>query len=215
MLGKAMRLWRRFQHCERGNIAIIFALILVPTVGVGATAIDFGRASKVRSQLQNASDAAAQQASLMLDAPLAQIRAKVQAHLRANLPVQLHDVPFEVVIASNRKLVEIRMETRVPTTILAMTGTAHIDVAILAEARRHEPVIQAVGEPASNHRTSPLAVPARDIVQELRGAGIEVSEPAARAIEHQMRLLEELTRKANQGELPPELAAAMRGLQRR
>ena len=152
----------------------------------------------------------------MLDEPLAQIRAKVQTYLRLNLPAQLHDVPFDIVIASNRKLVEIRMETRVPTTLLAMTGIAHIDVSTSAEARRRElvmqPATQAAGEPAGNHRTPPLVVP--DIVRELRGAGIDVSEPAAREIEHRMRLLEELARTTNRGDLPPELAEAMRRLRR-
>lgn len=50
---------RLFVHCDRGSIAMLFAIVLVPIVGAAGMAIDFARASHVRVLLQSATDAAA------------------------------------------------------------------------------------------------------------------------------------------------------------
>ena len=42
-----------------GNIAIIFGMMLVPTVALIGSSVDFGRAFSVRSQVQAALDSAA------------------------------------------------------------------------------------------------------------------------------------------------------------
>jgi Flp pilus assembly protein TadG len=48
----------RFAHDKSGNIAIIFALSLVPLVSVVGCAVDYSRANQLRSKLQSAIDAA-------------------------------------------------------------------------------------------------------------------------------------------------------------
>ena len=58
ILGRAVALARKFRGDESGQIAVIFALALVPaTVGVGA-AIDYSRGNQVRSGVQAALDSA-------------------------------------------------------------------------------------------------------------------------------------------------------------
>lgn len=47
-----------FRRDQRGNIAIIFALTLVPLLGGIGCAVDYSRATQIRSKLQSASDAA-------------------------------------------------------------------------------------------------------------------------------------------------------------
>jgi Flp pilus assembly protein TadG len=55
---KRSRRWREFAGAERGNVAMIFALALIPIMtGVGA-AIDYSRANAVKSSMQAALDAA-------------------------------------------------------------------------------------------------------------------------------------------------------------
>lgn len=49
----------RFGRHERGNVLMIFAFALIPLLGVVGVAIDYGRASQLRTQLNAAADAAA------------------------------------------------------------------------------------------------------------------------------------------------------------
>jgi hypothetical protein len=49
---------RPFRHDLRGNIAVIFAIALVPVLSFIGTAVDYSRASQIRSKLQSAIDAA-------------------------------------------------------------------------------------------------------------------------------------------------------------
>src|ERR1700722_7301931 len=49
---------RRFRRDKSGNIAIIFALTLLPVLSAVGCAIDYSRATQLRSKLQAAADAA-------------------------------------------------------------------------------------------------------------------------------------------------------------
>ena len=53
-----LRRLSRFAHDKSGNIAVIFALSLVPLVSVVGCAVDYSRANQLRSKLQSAIDAA-------------------------------------------------------------------------------------------------------------------------------------------------------------
>jgi Flp pilus assembly protein TadG len=50
---------KRFASEQRGSVAIIFALAMVPVLGMAGAAIDYGAASSARAQMAQASDAAA------------------------------------------------------------------------------------------------------------------------------------------------------------
>ncbi len=47
-----------FLHDKRGNVAILFALSMVPIVGAVGAAVDYGRAVRLKTQLQIVADAA-------------------------------------------------------------------------------------------------------------------------------------------------------------
>jgi Flp pilus assembly protein TadG len=53
------RLIGRFRKDKRGNIAVIFAIACVPLISAVGCAIDYSEATRVRSKLQSAADAAA------------------------------------------------------------------------------------------------------------------------------------------------------------
>ena len=57
------RLWMRFQRDRRGDVAIIFALALIPILAVVGAAIDYSRANAMRVDLQAALDLTALMAS--------------------------------------------------------------------------------------------------------------------------------------------------------
>jgi Putative Flp pilus-assembly TadE/G-like len=58
VLSKSARLFGRFRRDQSGNIAVIFALSLVPLLSGIGCAIDYTRATQLRSKLQSAVDAA-------------------------------------------------------------------------------------------------------------------------------------------------------------
>ncbi len=53
-----LNLLRRLQADRRGNIAVIFAMLLVPLVGVAGGALDFGRLQMVHARLVDSADSA-------------------------------------------------------------------------------------------------------------------------------------------------------------
>jgi Flp pilus assembly protein TadG len=48
-----------FRKAEQGNVAIVFALSLVPMTAFAGAAVDYSRAGSLRNKLQTATDAAA------------------------------------------------------------------------------------------------------------------------------------------------------------
>lgn len=53
------RQWRGFGKAENGNVAIIFALAIIPVIGLVGAAIDYSRANAMRASMQAAADSAA------------------------------------------------------------------------------------------------------------------------------------------------------------
>jgi Flp pilus assembly protein TadG len=54
-----LSLVRRFRRDQRGNIAVIFAIACLPTISAVGCAVDYARATQIKSKLQSAADAAA------------------------------------------------------------------------------------------------------------------------------------------------------------
>src|SRR6201991_4172706 len=76
----------RFRRDQRGNIVVIFAIVLVPLLSFMGAAIDYSRATRARATMQSALDSV----SLMVAKDLAsglittdQIDAKAQAYFAA------------------------------------------------------------------------------------------------------------------------------------
>jgi Flp pilus assembly protein TadG len=68
VLGRLGRSLVRFRGAEQGNIAVIFAIALVPVLGFIGAAVDYSRAVRARTQMQTALDSTA----LMLSKDLTQ-----------------------------------------------------------------------------------------------------------------------------------------------
>src|SRR4051812_4136843 len=77
---------RRFGGAEDGNIAVIFAIALVPILGFVGAAIDYTRANAARSSMQAALDSTALMVSKDLSQGIittSQINAKAQSYFTA------------------------------------------------------------------------------------------------------------------------------------
>lgn len=109
-------------------MAIIFAAIIIPVIGITAAAIDFGRASNMRSVLNTAASAAAQAASAHLHEDRSVVERQARAMLLANLPSDLKDLPHRLTIANDRSSVEVSLETKVATSLMGVLGVAEIAV---------------------------------------------------------------------------------------
>ncbi len=85
-----LRQWRTLARCRRGNVAITFALALIPLLGLAGVAIDYARALSLSARLQSASDAAALAVSQATAADPTQSEAALEAvalhYLDASMP---------------------------------------------------------------------------------------------------------------------------------
>ena len=113
-----------------GNIAIIFGLMLAPTVALIGSSVDFGRAFSVRSQVQAALDSAAlaggREYQTTQNVSLAAQRATdfFTKSLPADLDVHLDSVNVD----AGSKTVSMAAHSNVDTTFLGVTGMKSIEV---------------------------------------------------------------------------------------
>src|SRR5262249_24037669 len=80
------RVMRRFASAREGNVAVIFAIALVPILGFLGSAIDYSRANRARSTMQAALDSAALMVSKDLSSGLidkTQVEATAQKYFNA------------------------------------------------------------------------------------------------------------------------------------
>jgi hypothetical protein len=185
---------RRFGGSEHGNVAVIFAAVLVPVIGVAAAALDYGRASKARDQLQRASQVAAEAASVDLMRDRDRIAGLVRTHLDANLPEELRHVPFGMAIASDRRSIEITMEASIPASLMAIVGVPKIDVAASGFART--PVPRLPDAPAAEAVARAPDAPSafRDLWRSLFGGPAPSPEAMRDAEEMAKRAIRDLPR---------------------
>src|SRR5256885_10722327 len=57
-IGTVHALWRKFQSREDGQVAVMFALAIVPLAAAVGTAVDYSRGNEIRTSLQKALDSA-------------------------------------------------------------------------------------------------------------------------------------------------------------
>ncbi len=79
------RFLNRYRRDERGNVAIIFGLALLPIMGLTGASIDYSRSSQLRAKMGVAADAAVLVAVKSNNLTLAQRQAAANAAFNANL----------------------------------------------------------------------------------------------------------------------------------
>lgn len=81
---RASSLFSAFRRAEGGNVAVMFALTLVPVVGLVGAAIDYSRANAIRTNMQAAADSAALAVSKTASSQTSdQIQSDADANFRA------------------------------------------------------------------------------------------------------------------------------------
>jgi Flp pilus assembly protein TadG len=116
-----------------GNIALIFAVCLIPIVGSVALAIDFGRGELIKSQLQSAADAAAIAAARQPNLTEAEVVAIALANFRANTDgINADDINFAA--SRNDDGISIEASAVNVTTFGRIFGIEKIDVNVKSGA---------------------------------------------------------------------------------
>lgn len=126
----------RFRRSEDGGIAIIFALVMIPILGIAATAIDYGRASRIKTTLSRAGDAAVLEVATNLNRSDTAIEGEIRQHLDANLPKELQGIEFQMHVPSQRDFVEIEMKTSSKTTLAGVLGILELEIGVKSRANR-------------------------------------------------------------------------------
>ncbi|PLX35810.1 MAG: hypothetical protein C0606_17060 [Hyphomicrobiales bacterium] len=140
----------RFLHCERGNMTVLFSL-LIPVLAAGAVfALDFANAVNERSQLQSVADAAALAATQELylaNASKHQVIAVAKTYARENAAddngtltieaevVQDQTQDSSVRTSSGGDAVEVRLTKKVDANFASMIAQDAFNVAVYARAR--------------------------------------------------------------------------------
>ncbi|MGD9785341.1 MAG: TadE/TadG family type IV pilus assembly protein [Hyphomicrobiaceae bacterium] len=133
---------------ERGTIAIMFALLLVPLVTVTVGALDWGRAETARRQLTAALESGLSFAAAENHDDDIAMEAAFRRAFMASLPDELKEAPVTLRRDREGHRLLADTEARVPAHLLGLGQGAKIDIAAEAERRLeiHTPPSPAIAE---------------------------------------------------------------------
>lgn len=132
----------RFLRDTRGNFFMIFAMAIVPIIGVAGIALDYSRAFREKQALQHAVDAAAMTAAIEYGLSPDYRRESAQKQFTANYVRQL-DHQLEVNFQGDTAETSVAVaKAEVPTSLLNIIGIEKIAVNAAAEVVTIEDPIQ-------------------------------------------------------------------------
>lgn len=121
-----------FAADQRGVVAIIFGLAVIPVIGLTGASMDYSRASDVQSQLQGALDAsvlsAAHQRDMTDDEVEAYMRAQIEAHMSGSLGTG--SLVLNITRGGEENLLVANATMQIDTTLLGIMGINHITVGV-------------------------------------------------------------------------------------
>lgn len=130
-------IFKRFGASDRGNVAIIFALAIIPVFGAVGAAIDYSRASEVRSKLAYAVDAGVlavgSQPPMSDDEAYDTVERWVDTHMG---PKYANDWTLDSVIQEDDGVILASASGSVETTISRVLGITEIPITVKSEAVR-------------------------------------------------------------------------------
>ncbi len=170
-----------FRKDERGTIAVVFGLALIPLVAAFGAALDYARAATARTGLQVAVDAAAlalaRDAGKLTESELAD---KGRKFLEANLGDHYNVNLASVTITRDAKLVKVAASGSVRTAVMQILDydkvaiSASADVAWATKKIELALVLDNTGsmdeKPGGVHKMTALKDAARSILKTLEGA---------------------------------------------
>jgi Flp pilus assembly protein TadG len=125
---------RRFWSDHEGNIALLFALAMIPVIGAMGVALDYSMASAYRSDIQKALDATALALTRIMPADQATLDSVGNQYFHANLgPNTLSDLQLTVVPEVGKLKVSAKGKYKVQ--IANIIGADTVDLSTSSEAK--------------------------------------------------------------------------------
>jgi Flp pilus assembly protein TadG len=126
---------KRFHTAEQGNVAIVFALALLPMTAFAGAALDYSRAGAARNKLQTATDASALGAAVATNVSTDQQRIAF-----AEAPFKANEIPGSSASAAmvGGKVV-VTARSTVKTTAMSLMQVPQIEVGARSVAARATP----------------------------------------------------------------------------
>jgi Flp pilus assembly protein TadG len=165
---------KHFVHEERGVVAIIFGLAMIPIAGMVGASLDYSRAASVRGQLQDAVDGAILTAAHNTNVSDEQLEAAVRTQIETMLGGAhgSHGLTLNIVRdPDDDTMMEISANIMVDTTILEILGIHDIEVganaAVSVDFRALEValVLDNTGSMRSQNRIASLREAAHQFVE--------------------------------------------------
>ena len=129
-----------FANCRRANVAVVFAIALVPVICAAGVGVDYGRALVVRTRLAEALDAAALAVGAMHNLSQAQMQTLAQNYFTANYNIGTAlGTPGQVSVASGRDTVALSNNVPVPTVLMQLAGINTVNVSYTSQVSWTQP----------------------------------------------------------------------------
>lgn len=120
---------RRFSASSAGNIAMMYALALVPVTLAAGGGLDYARAVVVRSAMGEALDSAALAVASSKGLNQEQMQAVAQQYFNANYKQNSdYGVPASVTVTKSGQTITVSSTCAMPTTLLRVAGVSTWDV---------------------------------------------------------------------------------------
>jgi Flp pilus assembly protein TadG len=173
--GGLPRLLARYAGAEGANVAIIFALSLVPLLVAAGTAVDLSRALVVRSRLASALDAAGLAVGATVNLTELQMQDLAEKYFDANYPAEKLGVPGSVSVHLVGKIITMSATAQLDTSLMYLVGINHLNVGASNEITRETKglelamVLDNTGSMSSSGKLTALKTAATDMIDSLSG----------------------------------------------
>ena len=118
-----MHIFKKFARDEKGSVFVMITLCMVMMIGIVGAAVDYARASLLKSELSSALDSAALAGGTVANS--ANFNSTVQKYFNVNLPAGYMGAtidPLNVVLSTNKDLITISATAHLNNSLLKVVG---------------------------------------------------------------------------------------------
>lgn len=159
---------------QRGNVAIMMAIGIMPLLLAAGSALDYGNSIRARTALQAASDAAAL-AAARTEGTSAQRKAVAEQYFKTNLGAYATGYGATMTFTDTDKTVRVSSTMNIPTYLMSIAGFDKTTVGTLSEVTKEANGLEVVlvfdntGSMTTNNRIGTLKAAAKDFTNILFG----------------------------------------------
>jgi Flp pilus assembly protein TadG len=165
----------RFLRCTSGNVALLFALSLIPIMASIGLGVDIARAYAVKSRMESALDAAALAVGSSTGTT-AQLQQLAQNYFNANFPTNSLGATGTIALAVNGDAITATGSATVPTVFMGVLGKTQMTVNATSSVQRQitglelAMVLDNTGSMTTNNNIAALRTAANQLVTILFGS---------------------------------------------